>query len=86
MSYKTLDGLGLREVLTPDRFAQRGVVFAFITHFVVATPVRLHVWRPVGTSSSADSYQLICEWRIDVTGDQLSRLTVVRTQPTMHLQ
>ena len=79
-SYSTISGLALREFLMPDKFSQDGVLFAFVAYFVSLTPVRLQVWRPVGTPSSTDSYQLVCERRIEVTRDQLSRRSVVRSQ------
>ena len=64
----------------PDRFSNDGVLFAFIAYFVSASPIRLQVWRPAGSQSSPNLYQLVCEQRVDVTGDQLSRRTVVCTQ------
>jgi len=75
--YKTLGAIARREFLMPDTFPQDGVLFAFIAYFVSETPVRLQVWRPVGTSSFTSSYQLACQHRIDVTRDQLSRRAVV---------
>ena len=78
-SYELINGITLREFLMPDEFSQDGVLFAFVAYFVSETPVRLQVWRPGGTSSSTD-LQLVCEWRIDVTENQLSQREVVCTQ------
>ena len=61
----------------PDKFAQDGVIFAFISHFVSTSPVRLQVWRPAGTSPSTTVFQLVCQWRIEATDDQLARRTQV---------
>jgi len=79
--YKTLPGIGLRQFLMPDRFADDGFLFAFVAYFVAETPVRLQVWRPVGDPSSTDHYQLVCQQRVDVTADQLSQRIVVRITP-----
>jgi len=75
--YKTLAGIALRDFLMPDLFTDDGFLFAFVAYFVAETPVRLQVWRPVGTSSFTNTYQLVCQRRVDVTGDQLSQRVVV---------
>ena len=82
--YKTLPGIGLRQFLMPDRFADDGFLFAFVAYFVAETPVRLQVWRPVGDPSSTDHYQLVCQQRVDVTADQLSQRIVVRITSHTH--
>ena len=83
-SYDTVKA-ALRTFLMPDSFTQDGVVFAFISYFVSATPVRLQVWRPAGGSSTNKPLlQLVCQWRVEVTGDQVSRRTVVCTHHTIH--